>query len=193
MADREQQAAAMLADHLAAAGYPRNAAAIRANQSDPLYDAIVVAMHAFAAKPNIEEAEADWVKMPRREAQALLNDLNARIDGAHLTNVPVFAGIVALHDALSTRPKTTSLAAVDDGLGNDWFGEKDRAREAWRDKFILLYQPPCGRWYVHSHKLYDTRMQAVEAINRFIHPETPTLTVSANAMVVCDGALDPRV
>lgn len=65
-------------------------------------------------------------------------------------------------------------------------GNAPSEQEAWRDKFILLYQPPCGRWYVHSHKLYDTRMQAVEAINKFLHADTPTLIVASNTLSESD-------
>ncbi len=40
--------------------------------------------------------------------------------------------------------------------------------------FILLYQPPCGQWYVHSHKIYPTIDKANAAIERFISLGTPT-------------------
>lgn len=43
----------------------------------------------------------DMVLVPRDEAQALLDDLNARIDAAPSNAVPAFAGIVALQDALA--------------------------------------------------------------------------------------------
>lgn len=53
MSDGEQQAAALLADHLEAAGYPRNARAIRRNEGDGFHDAIVVAMQAYAAAASV--------------------------------------------------------------------------------------------------------------------------------------------
>ena len=43
----------------------------------------------------------DTISLPRAAAQRLLDDLNARIDSAHLSAVPVFPGIVELHDALA--------------------------------------------------------------------------------------------
>lgn len=48
------------------------------------------------------------VLVPRDEAQALLDDLNARIEQADPRAVPVFAGIVALHDALAAAPNQES-------------------------------------------------------------------------------------
>jgi hypothetical protein len=39
-------------------------------------------------------------------------------------------------------------------------------------KFILMYKPPCGLWYVHSHKLYDTEDQGRDAARRFLSPGT---------------------
>lgn len=44
-------------------------------------------------------------------------------------------------------------------------------------KYALLYQPPCGAWYVHSHKLYDSPEQADEAAGRFLHHTTPRAVV----------------
>jgi len=51
--------------------------------------------------------------------------------------------------------------------------------------YILFYRPPCGKWYVHSHKLYDSPAQADEAAGRFLHAETPraVLPVDLNALV----------
>lgn len=40
-------------------------------------------------------------------------------------------------------------------------------------KFILFYQPPCGTWYVHSHKLYATEAAAEAAAAKFLPPDTP--------------------
>ncbi len=40
-------------------------------------------------------------------------------------------------------------------------------------KYILLYKPPCGVWYVHSHKLYDSVEAARRAAIKFLHSDTP--------------------
>lgn len=40
-------------------------------------------------------------------------------------------------------------------------------------KFILFYKPPCGNWYVHSHKLYPSVDAAYEAAKKFLHPDIP--------------------
>lgn len=42
----------------------------------------------------------EMVLVPRDAAQLLLDDLNARIDSAHLADVPVFPGIADLRDAV---------------------------------------------------------------------------------------------
>lgn len=39
-------------------------------------------------------------------------------------------------------------------------------------KFALFYRPPCGMWYIHSHKLYETPEKAHEAAKKFLHPDT---------------------
>lgn len=39
--------------------------------------------------------------------------------------------------------------------------------------FLLLYKPPCGKWYVHSHKLYMTVDDAYKAVCKFLHKGTP--------------------
>lgn len=44
-------------------------------------------------------------------------------------------------------------------------------------KFVLFYQPPCGTWYVHSHKLYDTEADAIEAAKKFLCANTPIYTM----------------
>lgn len=41
-----------------------------------------------------------------------------------------------------------------------------------RSKIVLFYLPPCGNWYVHSHKLYDTGDEAFEAAKKFLVPGT---------------------
>jgi len=46
--------------------------------------------------------------------------------------------------------------------------------------YILLYKPPCGRWYVHSHKLYPTKAAAYEAAAKFLCPGTPYTTRPVN-------------
>lgn len=64
-----------------------------------------------AFSPAAGEVEREnVVTLPRRAAQALLDDLNARINGAHITAVPVFAGIVELHDALAALTPTNHEA-----------------------------------------------------------------------------------
>lgn len=44
-------------------------------------------------------------------------------------------------------------------------------------KYVLFYLPPCGAWYVHSHKLYDSEEEARDAARRFLRPGT-SITVS---------------
>lgn len=46
------------------------------------------------------------------------------------------------------------------------------------NSFILLYQPPVGLWYVHSHKIYCSSEDAEDAIERFITPGTPTKIIN---------------
>lgn len=41
------------------------------------------------------------------------------------------------------------------------------------EKYILIYKPPCGTWYVHSHKLYDSPEDLVIAAKKFLSPGTP--------------------
>lgn len=41
------------------------------------------------------------------------------------------------------------------------------------DQFALFYKPPCGRWYVHSHKLYPSVEAAEQAARAFLHFTTP--------------------
>lgn len=38
---------------------------------------------------------------------------------------------------------------------------------------VLLYRPPNGMWYVHSHKLYPTKKHARVAAREFLAPGTP--------------------
>lgn len=38
-------------------------------------------------------------------------------------------------------------------------------------QYILLYLPPCGRWYVHSHKIYPSPEAARAAAKKFLHPD----------------------
>lgn len=40
-------------------------------------------------------------------------------------------------------------------------------------EFLLFYQPPCGKWYVHSHKLYGSFDLARQAARKFLEPGTP--------------------
>lgn len=51
-------------------------------------------------------------------------------------------------------------------------------------KFVLFYQPPCGKWYVHSHKLYPTPDKAREAAEQFLSPGTPIAIVEMNLDVL---------
>lgn len=46
------------------------------------------------------------------------------------------------------------------------------------NSFILLYQPPVGLWYVHSHKIYCSPADAEDAIERFITPGTPVKIIN---------------
>ncbi len=38
---------------------------------------------------------------------------------------------------------------------------------------VLFYKPPCGKWYVHSHKTYPSVEDAYAAAKKFLHPDTP--------------------
>jgi hypothetical protein len=38
------------------------------------------------------------------------------------------------------------------------------------EKYALFYKPACGEWYVHSHKLYDTKKKAEAAAHKFLMP-----------------------
>lgn len=42
---------------------------------------------------------------------------------------------------------------------------------------VLFYQPPCGKWYVHSHKLYPSQDAATEAAGKFLSPGIPFAAV----------------
>ncbi len=46
-----------------------------------------------------------------------------------------------------------------------------------RFKYLLFYEPPCGEWYVHSHKLYSSEEAARDAARKFLSPETPIAIV----------------
>lgn len=46
--------------------------------------------------------------------------------------------------------------------------------------FILFYKPPCGIWYVHSHKLYPSTDAAYEAAKKFLAPDTPISILSVS-------------
>ncbi len=63
--------------------------------------------------PSSTATTEEMVTLPKRAAQALLDGLNARIDAACATGVPIFAGIAELHDALA-RPADSE--GVPDGL-----------------------------------------------------------------------------
>lgn len=43
--------------------------------------------------------------------------------------------------------------------------------------FVLFYKPPCGKWYVHSHKLYSDDAAANEAAVQFLPSGTPIAVV----------------
>lgn len=49
--------------------------------------------------------------------------------------------------------------------------------------FALLYKPPCGEWYVHSHKLYDSREQAREKASKFLEPGVPIAIVEVGTQI----------
>lgn len=38
---------------------------------------------------------------------------------------------------------------------------------------VLFYKPPCGKWYVHSHKTYPSVEDAYAAAKKFLHPDPP--------------------
>ncbi len=48
--------------------------------------------------------------------------------------------------------------------------------------FILLYMPPCGEWYVHSHKLYTSVEQARDKAAKFLTPGTRIRIVELDAL-----------
>lgn len=52
---------------------------------------------------------------------------------------------------------------------------------------LLLYKPPCGKWYVHSHKLYASHLEAYEAAKKFLHPDTPFAITDIGKLI---GSLD---
>lgn len=102
MSNRDPQAAGILADCLSAAGFPRNAAAVRLNDVDPFYDAIVAAMQTYretahaegvaAAATAIENHNRDrvgyewlqgtvWDQIHQRMAKILRGLIPARSDG----------------------------------------------------------------------------------------------------------------
>ena len=39
--------------------------------------------------------------------------------------------------------------------------------------FVLLYRPPCGEWYIHSHKLYPSKEIARTRAQKFLPTGTP--------------------
>jgi len=39
--------------------------------------------------------------------------------------------------------------------------------------FVLLYKPPCGEWYVHSHKIYGNMEAARSKARKFLPRGTP--------------------
>jgi hypothetical protein len=39
--------------------------------------------------------------------------------------------------------------------------------------YVLFYQPPCGKWYVHSHKIYGSVQDAFTAAEKFLSSGTP--------------------
>lgn len=51
--------------------------------------------------------------------------------------------------------------------------------------FVLFYKPPCGRWYVHSHKLYESEGAARAAAARFLTPGTP-ISIATVAATMLD-------
>lgn len=58
--------------------------------------------------------------------------------------------------------------------------------------YVLFYQPPCGRWYVHSHKLYPSAANAFDAAKRFLSPGTPIAVLPVGEKALADAAeVDP--
>ncbi len=49
------------------------------------------------------------------------------------------------------------------------------------EQFILFYKPPCGAWYVHSHKLYPSAAAAEHAAGKFLAAGTPIAILNFNA------------
>lgn len=48
------------------------------------------------------------------------------------------------------------------------------------DRYVLFYQPPCGAWYVHSHKIYASAGDAAAAAKKFLAPGTPISIMKFN-------------
>jgi len=63
--------------------------------------------------------------------------------------------------------------------GTNPVGDSNGPREAL---FVLFYQPPCGKWYVHSHKRYPSAAAARLAAGEFLHPDTPYQVRSVAAL-----------
>ena len=49
---------------------------------------------------------------------------------------------------------------------------------------MLLYLPPCGVWYVHSHKLYDSPDDARGGARRFLPQGTEYAIIAIDVSVL---------
>lgn len=52
------------------------------------------------------------------------------------------------------------------------------------DQFILFYQPPCGNWYVHSHKLYSSVEAGKTGAQKFLPSGTRIAVVPADIALI---------
>lgn len=52
------------------------------------------------------------------------------------------------------------------------------------DPFVLLYQPPCGKWYVHSHKLYPSIADGKIGAQKFLPPGTRIAIIPVDIALV---------
>lgn len=51
-------------------------------------------------------------------------------------------------------------------------------------RYALLYKPPCGVWYAHSHKLYLSVSAAEDAVVKFLPAGTEYSIVAVNLLTV---------
>lgn len=55
--------------------------------------------------------------------------------------------------------------------------------------YALFYMPPCGKWYVHSHKLFLSTELARDAAKRFLSAGTPYVILPINLATLGEAAV----